>query len=88
VAALGYPDSTSEVGDEVVYQYGNSGSSTTFMSQTDYNTGAISMTPYTVGYSCNLKIIIDNGFVRHWEYRGDYTGCEPYMERLNSYFSK
>jgi hypothetical protein len=86
VDALGYPDSTANVGDDVVYIYGNSGSATSFMSQYDYQSGAINLVPYSIGWNCNLKIVTENDRVKHWEYKGDYEGCRPYMERLAEYF--
>lgn len=87
VAALGYPDNVAEVGDDTVYLYGRNDSSVMFLTNYNYGSNTYSQTAVPVNYNCNIKVILNSGFVKHWEARGNESGCKPYIEKLNAYFN-
>ncbi len=97
-SALGYPDGKQEFGTDTIYVWGRSQNTTLFLPQSHSTTRYIGNTPIfgtttttqaiPINYNCTIKVIVNSGKVKSWEYMGNLGGCEPYIERLNGYFGR
>lgn len=94
-SALGYPDGSYPVGNQLIYVWGTSG--TAVIPTTSYSNvyGNVGMTPYygnittyqnsVVSANCTIKIATENGMIRGYDYNGNMLGCERYINALHRY---
>lgn len=94
---LGYPTGKQESGSDTVYYWSVSRSGTLFMPGTSTTSGTVGTTPYygtttynqavPVNYNCLIKLVSGPmGYLKHWEFDGNYGGCEHYISRVNQYY--
>ncbi len=93
--ALGYPDGSYPMGNELIYVWGASG--TAMIPTTSYSNvyGNVGMTPVygnittyqnsIVPTNCTIKIAAFNGLISGYDYNGNLLGCERYINALHRY---
>jgi hypothetical protein len=97
-SAFGYPNGKQEFGADTVYVWGRSQNTTMFLPQTQTTTGYVGTTPVygtttstqaiPMNFNCTIKIIVNSGRIKTWEYDGNMGGCESYIKRLNAYLKR
>lgn len=98
-AALGMPDGKMDMNDgSTIYVWGRQQTSTymTTVPQTStafINGQMVTMTTNTpqmntANYQCTVKVSVNNGTVMGYDYDGNLGGCQPYIDRLNSYIKQ
>lgn len=97
-SALGYPNLKQEFGGDVVYTWGRTSSGTLFIPQTSTTTGYVGNRPVygttttnhaiPIEYNCTIKVIVNQGTVKTWEYDGNLGGCSGYINRINEYLKR
>ncbi|MCR9888042.1 hypothetical protein NB550_12200 [Vibrio parahaemolyticus] len=96
---LGYPDSAQQFGSDTVYYWAVNKSGTVFVPQTSTTYGSVGdvsfygKTTYNqavpVNYSCLIKLVSDSsGYLKSWEYDGNYGGCSNYINRVDAYYNR
>ncbi|EMA2446385.1 hypothetical protein U2G60_001614 [Vibrio fluvialis] len=94
---LGYPSAKQQYGSDTVYYWTVSRSGTVFVPQTSTTSGTVGGSPVygtttynqaiPVNYSCQIKLVANSsGYLKQWEYSGDYAGCKNYMDKVTYYY--
>jgi hypothetical protein len=96
--AFGYPNGQQVFGADTVYVWGRSRNTTMFLPQTKTTTGYVGTTPVygtttstqaiPMNFNCTIKVIVNSGIIKTWEYDGNMGGCESYIKRLNAYLKR
>ena len=93
--ALGYPDGSYPIGNDIIYVWGVNG--VAMIPTTSYSNvyGNIGTTPVygnittsqnsIVPTNCTIKIVTTNGLISGYDYHGNLLGCERYINALHRY---
>jgi hypothetical protein len=95
-AVLGYPSGKQQFGKDTVYIWEISSTGTLLLPQTVTTYGTVGTIPVygattynqaiPISSNCLIKIAANPaGTLINWEYRGDWSGCSSYINRLGSY---
>lgn len=93
VARLGYPSAQREMLGDTIYVWGTSQSGVLPMTETNFTTGNVGMTPFSgsttsttfvpVNYNCTIQLATDkDGTIKSWQWSGNMGGCMRYANAL------